>query len=246
MPTALQKAMSTTVSPQDIENQITHLVEDVARARRGFNKTFADRTPEGNRKYWESATRRQRERSQQIDTLIRLYGEAATGKAASIRDSLMPTSDDPQVQLVAEMTYQRIMSRPAVKNADNKFTAARSDIMALGPSPARTLILKELVDRGEIQADNVDALIAEESPEYRNAAWSETLARTYQTLLREQLRQINERLDTTPTDGSMGFSLHYATSVIAPTQSGHNESDVAYRLPTTIPMVNGPTVRDVS
>lgn len=243
---ALPVSTTTRLSAQDIETQINHLVEDTARHRRNFNKTFGDHTAEGNRKLWGAATSRSRERVNQLRTLIDRYGKAVAERKATARARLTPTTDDPQAQVAAELAYQRIMSRPAVKNAKNPVEAVMGEVMALGPSPARTLILDEMTARGEISAQTVDALFASTDEEYAAACTSETLAAAYKANLTGKLDQVEERLVSTPTDGVGGFSLSWPVPVDAPTQAGLCEAEVAYTLPTTIPMYDGPTVQDLS
>lgn len=246
MSITIREAMSTKLSPVDIDKQVAYLVEDTARHKRNFNKTFGDHTPDGNRKRWETSTARTRERVTQLRTLVDMYGNAVAERKAKARARLTPTTDDPQAQVAAELAYQRIMSRPNVKTAKNPVEVVMQEIMALGPSPARTLILDEMTARGEINAETVDALFASTDEEYAAACTSETLAAAYKANLTGKLNQVEERLTSTPTEGAEGFSLSWPVPVDAPTQSGLCEADVAYTLPTTIPVHQGPTVPDVT
>lgn len=244
--TTIREAMSRKISPAQIEQQINHLAEDTARARRGFNSSFRNYSSEGNRDRWARGTARQRDRAAQITTLINLYGEAVADRAAKARAALLPTSSDPQAQIAGELAYRRIMDRPSVANADSKFEAARREIMAMEVGPVRTLCLSEMQARGELDAEALDALLAVSSPEYAAAAESAQLAQASQMILTRNLRQITEAIDHTPTDGSGQFAMQYAVPVASPNQAGKCEADVAYTLPTTIPMYDGPTVPDIA
>ena len=242
----IREAMSTKMSPADIDQQISHLIADTDRHKRNFNKGWSDYTPEGRRNRWERHTARSRERVNQLRALVDMYGDAVAKKKAKIREKFTPTSTDPQVQILAEMQYARIMDRPAVKNASNPIEAAQHEIMALGATPARTLIFEEMQARGQLSSDTMDALFAASDPEYAAARTSEILAQSYKANLNGKIDQVAEYLETTPTNGQHGFSLPCPVPVTAPTQTGLCEAEDAYTLPTTIPMYDGPTVQDLS
>ena len=246
MSLTIREAMSTKMSPADIDQQISHLVADTDRHKRNFNKGWSDYTPEGRRNRWERHTAKSRERVAQLRRLVDMYGDAVAQKKAKIREKFTPTSTDPQVQILAEMQFNRIMDRPAVKNASNPIEAAQHEIMALGATPARTLIFEEMQARGQLSSDTLDALFAASDPEYAAARTSEILAQSYQVNLNGKIDQVAEYLETTPANGQHGFSLPFPVPVTAPTQTGLCEAEDAYTLPTTIPLYDGPTVQDLS
>ncbi|MEJ6548780.1 hypothetical protein PQI66_04400 [Corynebacterium sp. USCH3] len=244
-------ARKANISAHDIEQQINHLAGDMSRRRRGFNKTFHNYTPAGNQERWAQMTARQRDRLNQINDMIDLHAQAVETKRQEARAALMPTSDDPSTQVAAELALQRIMARPSVKSADptDRFREIRRQLENMDPSPSRTLMLNELVARGDLEADTVDAMLAQESPEYREANSLAVFAKNHQNVLRGKARQIGERLDSTPRIGSGGeqtlTGYDAATSVEHAAQSGAPTGhDVSYPVGTAVEMVDGPTVPD--
>lgn len=244
-------AIKANISAHDIEQQINHLAEDMGRRRRGFNKSFGNYTPAGNKERWTQATSRQRDRLTHINHMIELHAAAVEAKRQQVRATIMPTSDDPNTQVAAELALQRIMNRPAVKSADpvDRFREVRRELQAMDPSPARTLMLNELVARGDMEADTVDAMLTQESPEYRDATSAAEFAKTHQQILRGKTRQIGECLDNTPISGIGGDQTltgpAAATSVDHAAQSGVSTGhDVSYAVGTTVEIVDGPTVPD--
>lgn len=243
--------VTTKLSAQDIQNQINHLVADIDRNVRGYKagNRHLDFTPEGQKKQWDQLNKKQRDRLNQISELPGKYAEAATNNARSIRAAHMPTSDDPQAQIAAEMAYQRIMSRPSVKSADSKFAAARSEIMALGPSPARTLILNEMADRGDVPDSFIDGLVCEESPEYKDALWQEQMAVQHAATLNRKIANVTSALDSRPGNETHIRSFELTgmaeVNVDAKLQSLADPlHEIAYDIGEYVPLVDGPTVPD--
>lgn len=250
---ALPVATTTRLSAQDIETQINHLVADLDRQVRNYKSgdRHLDYTPDGQKKRWADLTVKQRARRDQLAELPGKYVDAAHQQAQNIRRTLMPTTDDPQAQMVAEMTYNRIMSRPAVVSADDKFAAARNEIMKLGPSVSRTLALNEMVARSELNDASIDSLLMEESSEYREACWGAQMAQQHAVTLTRKLNQVTGALDQRPANELQvqGFTLTGMAeiSVASPLQGNQSPlHDVAYDVGPVAPLADGPTVKDLN
>ncbi|WP_414120856.1 hypothetical protein [Corynebacterium nuruki] len=181
----------------ELQQQVDHLTTDVNYFREKHDAKKSDYSHEGAKKRWAETTTASRLRWAHLTELTAQYATAAYADADAIRDTLLPTTDDPTAQLAAEAAFTRISQRPQVANADagERFEAIRAEVAKLAPSPTRTLILNELVDRGDMGADTVDAILAESSDEYRAAQKTAQYAAAASQGVLARLKGIGQTLD---------------------------------------------------
>lgn len=150
-----------------------------------------DLTESGKDSHWEKYTTVHRDYAKYLNDQITKIREAAATEVQNSFDDEMPVATTDQARVAAELAAQRVLSRGTLTNlatVNQWFTQEPA-------SPARTLVVDELVARGVIEPDHVDVLVRRASPVYEMAIKNQAQADTILVnLIQRKVRQLTDKL----------------------------------------------------
>lgn len=188
--------MSKQVKVSQIEQQIDKLHDAVSRVARWYRDN-PDYSDEGRKsKHAAAIKNRTYDYPGKLEKLAQLVDSlepAAQAQATTARANVLPVAQDSTDALAAELAAQRILQRPGLKDTSDVL----SYITDADPSPGLSIAITEWQQRGMLDDDTLNAVLAKKSPEYAQA--QQHAGRTQQTagFLRQRLAKVNEQAGTT-------------------------------------------------
>lgn len=154
-------------------------------------KADTNLTEEGKATQWQKQTTVHRDYAAYLNDQITQIRAAAAAEVSNAFDDEMPAATTDQGRIASELAAQRVIGRGSLTNlatVNQWFTQEPA-------SPARTLVVNELVARNVIEADHVDVLAQQASPIYAMSIKNQSAADTILVnLLQRKVRQLNEKL----------------------------------------------------
>lgn len=150
-----------------------------------------DLTEAGKDSHWEKYTTVHSDYSKYITDTINQVRKAAAAEVSNAFDDEMPVAATDQGRIAAELAAQRLLNRGTLNNLDSVNRWFGTEEI----SPARTLVVNELVARNIIEADHVQVLVQHASPIYGMAIKNQSAADTILVhLIQRKVRQLTDKL----------------------------------------------------
>lgn len=146
---------------------------------------------QGKDAQWQKQSTVHRDYAAYLTDQINQVRAAADTEVATAYDEAMPAATTDQGRIAAELGAQRVLSRGTLTNlgtVDKWFTTEPA-------SPARTLVVNELVARDVIEPDHVEVLVRHGSPVYDMAIKNRSQADTILThIIQAKVNRLTDKL----------------------------------------------------
>lgn len=150
-----------------------------------------DLTESGKDSHWEKYTTVHRDYAKYLTDTINQVRAAADTEVTNAFDDEMPVATTDQGRIAAELGAQRLLNRGSLTS----FTTVDHWFTSEPASPARTIVVNELVARNVIEPDHVDVLVRHASPVYEMAIKNQAQADTILVnLIQRKVRQLTDKL----------------------------------------------------
>lgn len=148
-------------------------------------------TDQGKDTQWQKQTTVHRDYAKYLTDTINQVRKAAAAEVTNAFDDEMPAATTDQARIAAELAAQRLLNRGTL----NSFTTVNQWFTEEPASPARTLVVNELVARNVIEADHVQAIVQHASPIYGMAIKNQSAADAILVnLIQRKVRQLTDKL----------------------------------------------------
>lgn len=187
----------------------------------------AEYTEEGKDERYARHTQDHREHLEKLTATVEKITVAAEEHQAKIYGQIMPTPTDDTATVATELQAARILARPTM----NDHKTATAWLRETPPSATRTAVANELVGRGIISPETLDATLMAAHPEYIEAQRGVVAAQTVvNNVFRPRLAALNRRLDHRQAAGPDATEQHRAS--IVPNLPSLNIGDIPTWTPT--------------
>lgn len=181
---------------EQAETALNTLAAGINTTNRLYQRSAADRTPAGQKKYWAELVVKHLVELGRIQTSIDSIVPTAEKTIAAARAALMPEATTDQGRMAAELGVQRILGR----RLDTR--SVLDMVTGDAPSPTRTLLLTELADRGQIGADVIEDVLKGTDEAYNTAVFAKGRAQTVANILSQKAATLQGWLTTAPNVGT--------------------------------------------
>ncbi|MGP5642372.1 hypothetical protein ACTXO6_03325 [Corynebacterium variabile] len=186
---------------EQAETALNTLATGINTTNRLYQRTAADRTPAGQKKYWDELVVKHLVELGRIQTIIGNIVPTAEKTITAARAALMPEATTDQGRMAAELGVQRILGR----RLDTR--SVLDMVTGDAPSPTRTLLLTELAARGDIGGDVIEGVLKSTDEAYAAAVFAKGRAQTVTGVLSQKAATLQGWLTTAPNVGTMQLDV---------------------------------------